>query len=462
MNASQIKKLTGCLALLVSLVLVCMSLMPVTVSAEGTKTPAPDDERIGAAYICNIENNIVLHEKNPDSIIYPTSTVKIMTGLLACEGLAERQDETITLTAPMLSGAEGRKMGLVVGEKITVKDLLMAAICGSYNDAACVVAYLSAGSVSGFVEQMNNRAEEVGATHTKYTNVTGLHDPAMVTTVADTALVAREALDNALYMDMASTHAYTIPATNASSERLLTNRNALVSDTAGQYYNGYCQGMNAGMTDEGGWAVVTVWEKGSAKNLCLVMNGQDVATGETIPAYTYANRLLSWASNNYTYRTLLAEGQVLDTVSVGMTGTSKSKADITMPADLKVYLPSGADLATEVSVTWHLYDRKLTAPLMSGQEVGIVTVMYDGEVVGTSPLVVTEDFQRNGFLQGMEMFKNYLTSRTFVATAVCFAVMLVVYLRWTSGPGGRYTSKDAYRTPKRKKKRLRSLRRTRF
>ena len=458
----QHQKITGCTAFLLIFCMIYFWLCPVVVQADGTTTPPPADDRIGAAYLCNIENNLVLYEKNTDAQVYPTSTVKIMTGLLACEALAERVDETITLTAPMLAGASGRNMGLVVGEEMKIYDLLMAAICGSYNDAACVVSNLSAGSVSAMVEQMNYRAQTLGADSTNYTNVTGIHDPAMVTTTADTALVAREAMKNTLYMDMVSTHAYTIPATNASQERLITNRNALVSDTAGQYYNGYCQGMNAGMTDEGGWSVVTVWKKGSATNLCIVMNGQDVAVGETIPAYTYANRLLSWAGSNYTYRTLLAEGHVLDTVSVAMTGTSKSKADIALPADLKVYLPSGVDASTEVSVTWHLYNKHLSAPLAEGQEVGILTVMYNGEVVGTSPLIVTESFSRNGFLQGMEVFKSYLTSRAFVATAICFVILLVAYLRWTTGPGGRYTSRDAYRAPKRTSKRMRVFRKRKF
>lgn len=455
---NNIRKIAGCLAFLVLFSCFFILLSPLNISAAQTSTPPPEDQRVGAAYIYNIENCMLLYEKNQDMKIYPTATVKIMTGLLACEALSERTEEVITLTAPMLAGASGRNMGLVVGEKLSVGDLLMATICGGYNDAACVVANLSAGSVAAFVEQMNQRAEVIGATSTHYTNVTGLHDPQMVTTIANTAIIALEAMKNSLYMDMAATHAYTIPQTNVADERLITNRNALVSDTAGQYYNGYCQGMSAGMTDEGGWSVVTIWEKGSAKNLCLVMQGEDVAVGETIPAYAYANRLLSWASNNYTYRILLTEGQVLDTFPVYMTGTSKSKADITMPADLKVYLPSGVDLSVDVSVTWHLHEKELTAPLSSGQEVGILTVMYDGEVIGTSPLIVTEDFERNGFLQLMEGMRNYLTSRTFIATAICFVVLLVIYLHWISGPGGRYTSRDAYQPKKRKRRRMRSLR----
>lgn len=434
--------------------LLCFSMLMLLcpLSASALAEAAPEEAAVGAVYLCNIENNLVLYEKNAHALIYPTSSVKIMTGLLACRALAERQTETVTVTAAMLAGAEGRNMGLVVGEELTVGDLLMAVVCGSYNDAACVIAYLSAGSVTAFVEQMNTEAQRLGAQDTVYTNPTGLHDPAMVTTVSDTALVAREAMTNELFMMLVSTHAYTIPATNASDARTVTNRNALVSDTGGQYYNGWCRGMNAGMTDEGGWCVITVWEKGGATNLSIVMQGADVAVGETIPAYTYTNRLLAWAGRNYTYRTVLSAGQALETLPVTMTGTSKSETALTVATDLSVYLPSDVNAETDLTVEWHLTDggSELKAPLTAGQEVGTVTVRYEGEAVATAPLVVTEDFARNGFLNLMDSFKSYLCSRAFIAAAVCFLILLAVYIKQTVGPGRRYTSKDVYRPRRRR------------
>ena len=399
----------------------------------------PDNTDVDGAYLCNLENDIVLHEKNATVSRAPASTAKIMAGLLACRILETRLDETVTIEPVMLAGASGRCMGLVSGESITVGDLLYAAFCGGYNDATCAVAALSCGSVDAFVELMNAEAERLGASGTHYVNPNGFpeHED-MVTTVADTATVARAAYANELYMTVVAAPTHTVPRTNVSDERSFSNRNLLLSDTGGQYYNGWCRGMSAGMTDEGGWCVVTVWERDGAANLCVVMGGEDVASGETIPAYSYTNRLLGWANDHYGYRTVAAAGQSLGTYTVGMTGTSKSKADVTVREDLRIYLPDDVDLSDELTLTPILDGDGLVAPLKEGQRVGTVTVEYRGQVIGSAPIVVEESFERNGFLGGMEMFKSYLVSRPFILTTACFVILLLIYLRRITGPGARY------------------------
>lgn len=411
-------------------------LLPVGAEAEA---PPPDGD-VGSVLLINLENNLTLFEKNPDTTIYPSSSVKIMTGLLACRSLADRLDEEVTVSAAMLSGVEGRRMNppLADGEVLTVRDLLFATVCGGYNDAAQVVACLSSGSVAAFVENMNHEAQRLGTIHTRYTNPTGLHDPAMATSARDVSLIAREAYACDLYMQISSTRTHTVPATNIANSRTFTNRNSLISDSSQNYYNGYCRGMNAGMTDEGGWCVVTVCERNGAANLCIVMRGQDVATGELIPAYVYTNRLLAWSNRAYSYRTVLTADDVLDTLRVSMTGVSKSKADVVPVGDLKVYLPADADAGSELTYTTILHDGGLTAPLTAGQVVGTVTVTYEGRVVGKADLTVTEDFAQNGFLVGLMGFRGYLTSRPFLITVILFILLLLLYLRFTTGPGGRY------------------------
>lgn len=419
----------------------CVSLgaclmLPTAAEAE----PAPPDSEVGSVLLINLENNLTLYEKAADTTIYPSSSVKIMAGLLACRALSERMDEEITIAAAMLSGVEGRRMNppLADGEVVKVRDLLYAAVCGGYNDATLVVACLASGSVAAFVEEMNYEAQRLGTLHTRYTNPTGLHDPAMATSARDVSLIAREAYENKLFMELSSARTYTMASTNIAGERSFTNRNALISDSSQNYYNGYCSGMNAGMTDEGGWCVVTVCERGGASNLCIVMRGMDVATGELIPAYVYTNRLLAWANRAYTYRTVLTTADVLEVRRVNMTGVSKSKAELVPLTDLKVYLPADADAERDLTYNTILTDGSLTAPLAVGQAVGTVTVTYEGRVVGKAELTVTEDFAANGFLLGLQSLREYLLSRPFLITLLFFALMFLIYWRAATGPGGRY------------------------
>lgn len=409
---------------------------------------APASADVGVVLLLNLENNLVLYEKEADTPVYPSSSVKIMMGLLACRSLSTRLNETVTVSSAMVAGVTGRSLHLADGEKLTVRDLLYAAICGGYNDAAAVVACLSSGSVAAFVEDMNEEAQRLGALHTRYTNPTGLHDPAMSTTARDLAIIAREAYENELYMLISSSRTYTISATNVSEERLFTNRNSLISDSSQNYYNGYCAGMNAGMTDEGGWCVVTVCQRNGASNLCIILRGLDVGAGELIPAYVQTNRLLAWANRNYGYRTVLSAGEKLDRQKVNMTGISKSKADIVPAEDLKIYLPTGLDVEGQLEYNLILEGDGLTAPLKAGDVVGTVTVSYQDRIVGKAPLTVTEDFTESGFLKFLQGFKGYLMGRAFWLTLPIFAILLLPYLYITGSSHGRY----GLRTVRRRKK----------
>lgn len=417
-------------------------------------TDAPTSEQVESVYLVNLENDLVLYQKNTDAARYPSSTVKITAGLIACRALEGRLHETVTLTAAMLSDVRGRQMQppLQAGETLTVKDLLYAAICGGYNDAMTALACYTHGSVADFVEIMNAEAARVGAEHTHYTNPTGLHDAAMVTTAGDTVRIARVAAANDLYMTVSSAPSYDMAATNLADARSFSNRNSLVNNTNRSYYNGYCRGMNAGYTDEGGWCVVSVWERGGASNLCVLMGGEDAGSDGIVPAYRYANSLFDWAHDQFSYRTVIEAEQAFDEVKVGLTGTSKSKAELIAASELSFYLPRSLDV-DRLSITHRLHGGSLTAPLSAGDEVGVAVVSVTGQntsdtVLGTVPLTVKDSFEINPFLRGMGAFRQYLKSRAFIATVICFTVLLLAYLKWTSTPGGRY----GVRTAKRKRR----------
>ncbi len=414
--------------------------------------PTPNSDNVGAVYLYNVENAFVLHEENAYDLIFPASTVKIMSGLLACELLSDRLSEKITVTSSMLTGSYGRNMQLSDGEEIYVQDLLFGFICGGYNDAACVIATVCDGSVAAFVERMNNTAKTFGMDSTNYTNPTGLHEDAMVTTARDTAILAREAYKNQIYMQICSAKEYTVGQTNVSDPRYFTNRNALISGSNQSYFNGYCKGMNAGATDEGGYCAVTVWEKGGASNICVVMGGSEVPEEGINYTYRYANSLLSWVNSNFSYRKVYAAGDVLETQAVAMTGISKSESRMLAGEDLLAFMPRSLDLAN-LTTTCHYSSDPLTAPIAEGEVVGKVTVSYGGCVLGYARIVAGNEFAENGFLIFMNGFGQYLKSRAFLFTLICFIILIVIYIRRVSVPGKRFSVKKPIRK-KRPKKRL--------
>ena len=387
--------------------------------------PPPDISRAASVYVYHLESGTEMVTKNVDTVCFPASTVKIMSGLLACRLSDGRLDERIYITEAMLAGADGRVMNLKAGEAVTVKDMLYASFCGGYNDAICVLAHALCGSTEAFVAEMNALAASLGAVQTVYTNPTGLHDAAMVTTAAETARFALAASQNELFMQVTSAVKYLMPSTNLSPERTLHNRNSLVSTYYGiGYFNASCKGMNAGSTDEGGWCTVTLAEREGDRYLCLVMGADE--DENFIYSYKITNDLVKWACNSFATRQVLEAGQATIKIPVENTGLFGLEIDVCTKDALTVYLPRDAS-DENLTVRCHLSQTSLQAPVKAGQEVGVITVYYGDVPLGSATAVILEDHGRNPILHGISLLSDYVVSRAFAASAVCATILIGAY-----------------------------------
>ncbi|MBE6675542.1 MAG: D-alanyl-D-alanine carboxypeptidase [Ruminococcaceae bacterium] len=387
--------------------------------------PPPDVSKAESVYMYHVDSDTLMLDKNTDTVRYPASTVKIMSGLIACQLACEQLERQITITGQMLAGADGRVMGLEAGEIVTIKDLLYAGFCSGYNDAVSVLAYVLCGSTEEFVAGMNAQAAVLGALQTVYTNPTGLHDNAMVTTAADTAKIALAASENTLFMKITSAVKYRMPPTNRSGERTLHNRNSLVSTYYGiGYFNDLCHGMNAGSTDEGGWCCVTLAERDGDRYLCVVMGADE--DENYIYSYKIANELANWACKSFATRQVLEAGQATITIPVENTGLFGLEVEVCAKEDLTVYLPRSAS-DDDLVVRAHLSQTSLDAPVSAGQVVGVITVYYQDVPLGSVDGVILEDHARNPILHGINLLSDYVTSRAFAASAVCAILLLGGY-----------------------------------
>ncbi len=413
-------------ALLLAAVLLLLSL---PIGAEETDSGAmPVIDHCIGAYLYNFENDEVLYSVGADERVYPTSTVKLMTGIVAIEELGDDLSRQVTITAEMLSKVAGNNVGLLAGEVVTVEQLLYAMLVNSANDAAMVLAYAACGSVEAFVERMNEKANTLGAYDTYYANPTGMHNDAMVTTVADTAIIAKYAYTLPLFMEIVSTPKYVMEATNLSDYRNIYNRNCLLS----KYYNvNYpyprATGMNAGATTQGGYAICATAEESSTglSYLAIVM-GADEEDG-AIYSYVNAIKLFEWAFQNYDYIEVLSADRIICELPVRLSSTL-DYVTLVPSENIEVYLPTTVDVERDIRYSYNTYADTMDAPIATGEEAGTITVLMGERILGSCTLVTTSSVARSEFLYFLARVRQFSQSRFFIATVVAAVVLSIVYV----------------------------------
>ena len=411
-----------------TLFLTAVTVIPLFSVTAAAEEEVPSLEHATSAYLYNIENNTVIFEENTGERVYPTATVKMMVGLVAIEQLSGRLDEAVTVTKKMLRDVMGNNISLKEGERVSFRDLIAATLVGGANDAATVLAFAIDGSLSAFLSRMNARAVSLGAVNTNYTNASGMHDEAMYTTCADTAKIAMEAYKNKTYMEYSSLDKYIMPSTNISGERTIHSKNALISRAIEtKYYYKYARGLSAGFTKQGGYAVATTASYDGASYLCVVMGAEYDESTDTIYSYVEATKLLRYAFSNYGYRNVIEEGDIIAEMTVTM---SDDVDFVSCIADgtVSCYMPYSDDIDFVVQKTVKLESDSVTAPVEKGQRLGMVTLMYNDQIVGNVDLIAASDVKRSEFLYVLERIKAFASSRFFIATAVSAVILFIAYV----------------------------------
>jgi len=234
-----------------------------------------DEDQLYArsAILIEASSGEVIFEKDADSIMYPASTTKIMTLLLAL--MMGDMSQTVYLSESALYGiSDGDAvMDLEIGESIVFEDLLYGTFIRSANEGANLIAETVAGSQAAFVDLMNEAAAMYGCTSTHFMNASGLQDANHYTTVRDMAIIAREAMKNDEFRKIAKTYTYSLPASNLHRARVLTHssRNffnpSLEENTA--YYE-YATGIKTGFTNAAGYCFVGSAERNGIELISVV------------------------------------------------------------------------------------------------------------------------------------------------------------------------------------------------
>lgn len=241
---------------------------------DDTKPERLDDGYLNAqsAILVRVRTGDILYAKNMEERMYPASTTKMMTLLLAleCGGL----DKVVEL--PASTGKVAPDSSLVPvypGERMTLRDLLFGLMLRSGNDAANAIAELCAGSVEAFVMRMNARAEQLGMRGTHFTNPHGYHHKDHYSTARDLAVLAVYAMSNPEFAAIATTMSHEMQATARRGVLLIRNTSELLNPADPHYFAG-AAGIKSGYTSFAGFCYVGSAMRGDEQLIAVILGSR--------------------------------------------------------------------------------------------------------------------------------------------------------------------------------------------
>lgn len=239
------------------------------VNAEAISTPEINAE---GSILIDSSTGEVLYEKNGEETFEPASTTKVMTALVVLD--KAKLDDEVTVHEDFTK-IDGTAIGLLNGDVLTVKELLLGLLLESGNDCANALAEHISGNIDDFAKLMNSKAKELGALHTNFKNPSGLPDPEHITTPHDLALFMREAINNKDFIEISTTNSYTITMKNNSSRTiLLNNKNYMINKNSKYYYEYATCGKN-GYTTKANHTYVAAAKKDNQTLIATFLNAQD-------------------------------------------------------------------------------------------------------------------------------------------------------------------------------------------
>jgi len=313
---------------------------------------------------------------NPDEPRAPASLTKIMTLALAFEAIEEGRaslDDTVVVS-PEAASYGGTTIFLEIGERITLRDLLLGIAVASGNDASVAVAEHLGGSEEAFVHMMNEKARVLGMKNTKFKNSHGLDEEGHYTTARDMAILSRWATTLPGLLEM--TRIYEEYLRDGAT--WLVNRNRLVI-----FYDG-ADGLKTGHTSLAKYCLAATAKRDNLRLVSVVL-GADTSDIR----FQDARALLNYGFAHFQAHPVASKGDALGRVKVWLGVTEE--VDALAEEDLALTVPKGRDVPIEERVE---VPSLVLAPLRRGEPLGELVVSVEGQEQARVTLVASEDVPR--------------------------------------------------------------------
>lgn len=326
------------------------------------------------AILIERDSGRILYAKNAFVKMPEASTTKIMTALLALE--YGNLDEVVKVDFKSI-GVEGSSIYLRKDEKILLRDLVYGLMLRSGNDASIAIAIHISGSVEDFAKLMNNKAKQIGASSTNFTNPHGLHNDNHYTTAYDLAIITREALKHEEFRKIVSTVKW---ISGRNENKLFFNKNK----TLWQYEGG--DGVKIGFTKKAGRCLVSSATRNDMQLISVVLNDGNW--------FNDCYRMLDYGFNNYKNIIIYDQNQYVKSIYV-KNGKSSSLPLVTAN-DLTI--PLTENELKSVKTIIDVPDR-IDAPVEKGSKIGSIKVYLNGKLLKKTDIIAKKNIKKKNSLE---------------------------------------------------------------
>lgn len=306
----------------------------------------------------------VLYKKNSEKKLPMASTTKIVTAITVIENL-DNLDKKVKVP-PQAAGVEGSSIYLAANETVTIRGLLYGLMLQSGNDCAAALAILTADSIDNFAILMNETAKKAGANNSNFKNPHGLHHKDHYTTALDLALISAYAMENETFREIVSTKRYTMPWEGRDYDRVIINKNKILSTFDGG------DGIKTGYTKAAGRCLVSSATRNGMNVIAVVLNCG--------PMFDDCRTLMETAFDNYKLYDLNDER-----ISIA-TNVIKGKESL-VNLGLKEHPQYPLTENEYKRLVYEQIDVKtMSAPVRLGQENGLIKIYLDNRLIFESKL----------------------------------------------------------------------------
>ena len=325
-----------------------------------------------ASLMVEVNSGKIIHENDVEKKNYPASVTKILTAILVLEKC--ELEDIVTVSESAISNIPSGYVvaPLFVGEKMKIEDLLYALMLESANDAAYVLAEYVGGSVEGFSDMMNKKAEELGCKNSHFVNPNGIHDDNHYTTAYDMYLISKYAMKNDKFSKIVSTYQYTLPATNKynKTDRIMKNTNSFVNPNS-KYYDKNIKGIKTGTTVQAGNCLITDTIKDEF-NVITVILGAETADSK----FSETKKMIEYMFNNYTHTQIHKSGDIIKKIEVEKATTETKDLNLVISDD--IIIMNNIKIDVDKIEPEIILEEDIVAPIYKGQELGKIKYIVDG------------------------------------------------------------------------------------